>query len=165
MCRSAVADFLLREDIFEQVMSATRGPDIYNEGDNLAYTAVLCWTLGFRYAIKATPSARTFEYAALPDSLYYSRVKRAFADLRDRGWDIDRIPLCAYLDPAKAKETAKEILCCAVAYLQEQGHVDVDDPVLRLLRRAIRKVDYAPATDPDFEIHLPNREDVDAMWL
>ncbi len=146
-----VVDFLIERDVFCAVMVAMRGPDDGNEGEKLAYTAVLRWAVGFDYGMKAPPSSGTFEHGHLTRSHYYDHVRRAFMCLEAAGWEIDRIPLRAYLDPEEAIFTAVEVLTHARAGLRSTAD-------LELLGDVMAKVRRAPASDPDFKLSLPNYE-------
>jgi hypothetical protein len=152
-----VVDFLLQNNIFETIMTATRGPDNGDIQLKRALTAPLRWTIGFGYGSAHPPKNETFAHvydeghAPSCDNHFVEHAFAAFSALRRKGWDLSRVPLTAYFDPIAARDEAIEILCHAIS------HVAEDNDTKELLTACLRKCplrNKEAAADPNLKLTL-----------
>jgi hypothetical protein len=166
----AVANFLIEQDRFEEVMTAMRGPD----RDEQKYlkqetTAVLRWAVGFQNGDRHPPRTNFIEccdelFLSEPqemDGHFTRHVFNARIALRLMGWEVSRVPFVAYVDRRAAALEASEILRHAYQYLLGDGREVseyVEDKDERIINMATDRVCFANAeTDPDFELSLDKR--------
>jgi hypothetical protein len=115
----AVIDWLIENDIFEAVMTATRGPDVEDRELKRWLTAPLRWAIGFYYGCTEPPRDETLEIVSAEDPISGLRKFKAqtirlghflehgwsaFRMLRKSGYELSRIPLWCYLAPDGVQE-------------------------------------------------------------
>lgn len=149
-----VAELLIENNCFEEVMTATRGPDDGNKDLKHATASVIRWSIGFHYGIINAPQADTFAYTELDldDTHYRRHAYAAFKALKNIGWEVSRIPLTAYVDPIAAAETADQVLRHAYQYFV--ATTNVTWRAWEVLSKLIEDVEARSSTDPTFALEL-----------
>jgi len=108
----AVIDWLIENNIFEAVMTATRGPDDADPELKRWLTAPLRWAIGFHYGSAGPPCTIALDIISAENPIsglpkFSTRTTRfghflehawgAFRVLRKAGYELSRVPLWVYL--------------------------------------------------------------------
>lgn len=149
------AEWLLEKDIFEVVMTATRGPDSQTEEDlklKRWLTGPLRWAIGFVYGSVEPPAASLdlrlhsgvppIKSAAPGHDHFIEHAWGALHALCRVGYELSRIPLWVYLAADIQQQTyGHELLNRILETMQKQDRLDFGDLYVALENTPFRRID------------------------
>ena len=147
-----VFKWLKKNNNFESIAAAMRGPDSKDARLKTALTAPLRWTVGYNYGEYDAPSGETFELLkrimleptheiSERDKHYLWHIREAYMALRINGYEISRIPLTVYLGTLQTQRHYGKGLC-----ERSLRNVDLKD-VLGILKK-IKRAKFVPIKLP-----------------
>ena len=148
-----VFKWLKKNNNFESIAAAMRGPDSRDARLKGALTSPLRWTVGYHQGEYDTPSGETFELLkrvmlepcyriSERDRHYLWHIREAYMALRINGYEISRIPLKVYLETPERQRHFGKGLC-----ERSLRSVDLKD-MLKILKK-VKRAKFVP-------IKLPN---------
>jgi len=117
-----VFKWLKKNNNFESLAAAMRGPDTRDARLKTALTAPLRWTVGYDQGECCAPDEETFELLKRvmlepaheineQNEHYLQHIREAYMALRNNGYEISRIPLTIYLEtPKKQRKLGATLL-------------------------------------------------------
>ena len=117
-----VFKWLKKNNNFESVAAAMRGPDSRDARLKTTLTSPLRWTVGYHQGEYDTPFGGTFELlkrvmlepcyeVSKSDGHYLWHIREAYMDLRNNGYEMSRIPLIVYLETPQVQKHYGKGLC------------------------------------------------------
>ena len=117
-----VFKWLKKNNNFESIAAAMRGPDSRDGRLKTALTSPLRWTVGYHQGEYDTPLWETFELLKRVmlepcykisdlDGHYLIHIRDAYVALRNGGYEISRIPLTIYLGTPREQKIYGKLLC------------------------------------------------------
>jgi len=148
-----VFKWLKKNNNFESLAAAMRGPDTRDARLKTALTAPLRWTVGYDQGECCAPDEETFELLKRvmlepaheineQNEHYLQHIREAYMALRNNGYEISRIPLTIYLETPQTQRHYGKGVCG-----RSLRNVDFKD-VLEILKK-IKRARFVP-------IKLPN---------
>ena len=155
-----VFKWLKKNNNFESVAAAMRGPDSRDARLKTALTAPLRWTVGYNQGEYDTPFEETFELLKRVmlepcykiselDGHYLQHIREAYVALRNGGYEMSRIPLTVYLEtPQVQKHYGEELrrrslrdICC--------------EDMLKILKK-VKRAKFVPIKLPNYSSNVPH---------
>jgi len=148
-----VFKWLKKNDNFESIAAAMRGPDSRDARLKTALTAPLRWAVGYHQGEYDTPHEETFELLKrlmlVPayeindrNEHYLQHIREAYVALRNGGYEMSRIPLTVYLETSRVQRNYGRLLCARSLRSINNGDV------LGILKK-VKRAKFVP-------IKLPN---------